>query len=37
MTASSTNGAGKPGQLNVKEWNLEHFLRPHMKIKVKMD
>ena len=37
MTASSINGAWKPGQLNVNERNLEHFLTPHMKIKGKMD
>ena len=32
---SSTNGAGKTGQLHVKEWNSEHFLTPYTKINSK--
>ena len=33
-TASSVNGAGKTEQLHVKE--LEHFLTPYTKVKVKL-
>ena len=36
MTASSINGAGKTGQLCVKEMKLELFLTPY-KDKLKMD
>ena len=32
---SSISGAGKTGQLHVKEWNLEHFLTPYTKINLK--
>ena len=34
-TASSINGAGKTGQLRIKEQNLEHFLTPYTKIRSK--
>ena len=31
-TASSTNSAGKTGQLHVKKMKLEHFLTPYAEI-----